>query len=84
MTINILNYLDESVERFPNKVAFCDSTGECITFSQLKKEVEAIGTYIISRFEGRERPIVILTERNIKSISSFFGCRLFWEFLCTS
>ena len=38
MEKNILNYLDITAEKFPDKIAFCDSDGMSISFKQLKRE----------------------------------------------
>ena len=74
MEKSILDYLYNSAERFPSKVAYKDSEGGAITFQELKKEVEVIGSYIISKVgEEFNKPIVILTERNIRSIPAFMA-----------
>ena len=73
MDTNILNYLDQTENLYPKKVAFCDSEGGKITFCDLKREVEQIGSYITNRVLCTNCPIVVLTERNIRSVSSFLG-----------
>lgn len=70
---NILTYLDKTEEKFPNKVAFCDSDGFQITFSELKKSTEVLGSFLITNFNCKNKPIAVLTERNIRSIPSFFA-----------
>lgn len=74
MDKNILDYLDSSTEKFSSKIAYKDSEGGEITFQELKKEVEIVGSYIISKIgEETNKPIAILTERNIRSIPAFLA-----------
>ncbi|MBO7218397.1 MAG: AMP-binding protein, partial [Clostridia bacterium] len=73
MQNNILDYLELTKENLPEKIAYCDSEGESITFLQLYKDVRTIGSYILDKTSESNKPIVVFTERNIKSISSFLG-----------
>lgn len=71
---NITNYLTNSAQKYPDKIAFLDSENNQITFSNLKIEAEQISSAIIDVLNGSQNnPIVVFTERNIKSISSFLG-----------
>ena len=44
--INVIEYLEDSATRFPDRIAFGDP-GETITFSQLEKNARAIGSYLL-------------------------------------
>lgn len=43
MKHNVLEYLEESALRFPNKTAFADESAAC-TFAQLKERAQTIGS----------------------------------------
>lgn len=70
---NVLEWLDNSARSYSSKVAFCDSEGNEITFKDLNYEIETIGSNLICCLKKTKSPIVVLTERNIKSISAFWG-----------
>lgn len=74
MDTNILDYLEISSKKLPQKIAYKDSKGNSISFSELKKEVELVGSFIIQNFYNElNRSVVVLTERNIQSIPAFLG-----------
>ena len=59
------DYLDDTAEKYPNKVAFVDSN-RTITFSELKKEALHIASSIISvGFLGQ--PIAIYLDKSVKT-----------------
>ena len=66
MQNNILDYLELTKENLPEKIAYCDSEGESITFLQLYKDVRTIGSYILDKTSESNKPIVVFTEINIK------------------
>lgn len=71
MNINLLDYLDGSVERFPEKVAFVGDN-EQITFRELKNKAQIIGTYLCKITEKNE-PISVITEKGIETIIVYLG-----------
>ena len=73
MKNNIIKYLFATQSRYPDKIAFEDTDGGKLTFTQLRQEVEKIGSALIKMFNCTKIPVVVLTERNIKSIPAFLG-----------
>ena len=74
MDKNILNYLDKTETEYSNKTAFADSDGREISFKELKEESAIVGSFIMAKFENvSNKPVAVLTERNIKSIPAFLG-----------
>lgn len=80
MQKNVLDYLDFTVQRYPDKVAFDDDT-EMLTFLQLKNQVEAIGTRLIGLSENN-KPIAVYLKKGCKCISSFLGVAASGNFYC--
>ena len=73
MRYNVLEYLEESALRVPEKVAFADDKKE-ITYGDLLKRAKSIG-YALSRHTPGvlRKPIVVFVDRNIESLVSFMG-----------
>ncbi len=80
MITNVLDYLEITAEKNPNKAAFVDER-ETYTYSQLKLFGQAIGTVI-----GREavfgKPIVVFLEKSVRTIASFMGILYSGNFYC--
>ena len=74
MTINILEYLENSAEKYPEKCAFADYDKE-ISYSELVRQAKQIGTYIYESGNGEWKniPIAVLIDRNIESLILFMG-----------
>lgn len=73
MYINVLEYLEASAEKFPDKIAFSDSTNE-ITYRDLAAQAKALGSYIYAQTGGvAKRPVLIWIDRDIKSLIAFLG-----------
>ncbi len=73
MIYNVLQYLERSAERFPDKIALGDELGE-ITYSEYEHSAKIIGTYISKRVNGvTGAPVAVLIDRNIKSVCAFMG-----------
>lgn len=73
MIINILDYLDGSAQRHPEKVAFAD-VENFITYKDLKLKAQRIGTSITEYTQGEARqPIVVFVDRNIECLVAFMG-----------
>lgn len=71
MITNILDYLERSAERFPDKVAFGDTKRE-ITYRQLVREAKAIGTLFAS-YGFRKKPVAVVTDHTIECLITFLG-----------
>ena len=77
MNINVLEWLEQSAARYPNKVAFADINNS-ITYAELVEQAKRIGSAIIRiagehREDWKNRPIAILIDRNIESLILFMG-----------
>jgi amino acid adenylation domain-containing protein len=73
MTINVLEYLESSVERFPDKVVFAEENKK-ITYSELITYSKRIGSRIIEETDKASgKPIVVFVDRNIESLVFFMG-----------
>ncbi|EKB49126.1 amino acid adenylation domain-containing protein [Cecembia lonarensis] len=73
MIINILQYLEDSAQRVPEKSAFIDEKNS-ITYANLQAYAKSIGSAIIQKTKGQIRkPIVVFVDRNIESLVAFLG-----------
>lgn len=72
MTINILDYLDQSAERAPMKTAFAD-VNSSINYKLLQEYAQMIGTVIQRESKVLRRPIVVFVDRNIECLVAFLG-----------
>ena len=68
---NVLEYLESSAQRFPDKIAVQDESS-CCTYHEFLEKAKAIGTYLATK-NVRNRPIAVLIDRNIESIVMFMG-----------
>lgn len=71
MQFNILDYLENTVRRVPNKIAFANEEYE-LTFKKVYKEAKSIGTYLCQQGINKE-PVVIFMNRHPKSIVAYLG-----------
>jgi len=67
----ITDYLDEIVNKFPNKIAFADEA-RSMTFFQLQKEAFHIAQQLINK-GIRKSPVMIYLDRNVECIVCFLG-----------
>ncbi|MDK2977655.1 MAG: D-alanine--poly(phosphoribitol) ligase subunit 1 [Bacteroidales bacterium] len=73
MIVNTVEYLEITAKKNPENIAFYDEDSQ-ITFEQLRDTSKRVGSKIIQLLDGvRNVPVAILTDRNIKSIISYFG-----------
>lgn len=68
---NVLQYLERSAAKFPDKVAFADVNKE-ITYSELEVRAKKIGSAIGKTF-AKNTPIPVFMEKGVDAISLFFG-----------
>lgn len=69
---NVLEYLEKTAQRLPDKVAFADEK-ESLTFGELMKKARCLGTYIMEKTECRNAPVIVITGRTAVSIAGFMG-----------
>ena len=71
MQTNLLEYLERTAPRLPEKVAYSDGT-EDMTFSELYRASRSIGSALCRRGYVKE-PIAILMAKHPRQIASFYG-----------
>ncbi len=71
MLTNILQYLEQTATRFPDKVSFAnEETG--LTFRELHSKARSIGSFLVK--EGFcNQPVVVLMKKHPKMLAAFFG-----------
>ncbi len=72
MTTNVLDYLERSVLRFPEKTVFSDSKNE-ITYLELQNRAKSVASALIAGGLKTKTPVVVFIDRNIESLVSFMG-----------
>ena len=71
MQRNVLEYLEATAPRLPDKVAFSDGL-DSLTFGQVSRAARGIGTFLAQKGLERE-PVVVFMEKHPKSVAAFFG-----------
>ena len=69
---NVLEYLEKTVLRVPEKLAFSDGT-DGLNFGEVFRDSRAIGSYLASRGYYNE-PVVVFMRKHPKCVPAFFGC----------
>lgn len=72
MQKHVLEYLEATAARFPQKVAFADDT-RAFTFSQLEDLARRCGTALAKQLGTINRPVAVLTDRTALSVVAFLG-----------
>lgn len=72
MRTTVLSYLEESAEKYADKVAFFDENNE-ITFSGLKDKAVELGWSIKEQLAGKRNPVLVYLPKDITSIVAFMG-----------
>ncbi len=71
MYSSVLQYLEETASKFPEKVAFAD-TKESFSFSELLNNAKKVGSYISEKVKPHN-PIVVYMEKKAYNINAFLG-----------
>ena len=71
MQTNVLEYLEQTVTRVPEKLAFSDGT-QNLTFGEVYRNARAIGTKLLRDGLGSE-PVVVFMEKSPAEVNAFFG-----------
>ena len=69
---NVLEYLEGSAARFPDKTAFADE-GESFTFGRMLACARAMGSAIADRTDRHNAPVAVLVDRTAATLVSFMG-----------
>jgi len=80
MITNVLEYLEQSAQEYPSKVAFADEK-ESYSYSQLMQYGQAIGTVLADK-DIIKKPVVIYLEKSVRVIASFMGILYGGSFYC--
>ena len=68
---NVLEYLEASAERFPDKLAYVDMEGS-YTFSEILDVSKRVGSFLADRVR-KGTPVAVYMEKSIQQIAVFFG-----------
>lgn len=71
MNTNVTYWLDESADKFPDKIAFADEK-EMITFGRFRIRARAVASRILQNGLFK-KPVVIYMEKSIDALVSFMG-----------
>lgn len=71
MQVNILEYLEATAPRVPDKPAFSNGP-ESMTFHQVYEQAQAVGSGLLALGAAKE-PVVVYMERHPRMVTAFFG-----------
>ena len=70
---NVLEFIERSVERYPDKLAVADENGG-VTYSQLELMAKKIGAWIHKMTGGEHRkPVAVLLDKKPESVAAYMG-----------
>ena len=73
MIKNVIEYLINSAERYPDKIAFEDEDRK-ITYADLNYEAKKVACFIIERCRNiKNQPIIVYMEKSVECIVAFLG-----------
>lgn len=72
MALNLIEYLEKSSVKFPDKLAVSDEKTE-LTFSQLRNYVKAAASYIIDVTGAEKKPVAVEVDRCTETIVMFLA-----------
>lgn len=61
MKTNILQYLEDTAKKYPDKIAFADTT-EMLSFKQLEANARTIGSFLLEK-TAPKKPVVIYMKK---------------------
>ncbi len=68
---NVLDYLTDTVERYPDKTAFADEE-TALSFRDLKNAIDSVGSALLHKGVTKE-PILVYMNKSAKEIAAFMG-----------
>lgn len=68
---NVLEYLEYSAQKHPNKIVVEDVINKC-TYQELLNNAKRIGSALIT-FEVPRKPVIVLMEKNTEALTTFMG-----------
>lgn len=70
---NVLEFIERSAERYPDKLAVADENGG-VTYSQLELMAKKIGAWIHKMTGGEHRkPVAVLLDKKPESVAAYMG-----------
>lgn len=69
---NVLEYLENTVKRVPDKTAYANENME-MTFGEVYHDSRAIGSYLANNNYYKE-PVVVFMKKHPHAITAFYGC----------
>ena len=82
MKKNIIEYLDESTSKYPEKYIFIENDNNKITYNDFNKEVKKIATNILKMNNLHNKPIAIFIDKSIDTLKAMFGIMASGNFYC--
>ena len=71
MQKNILEYLEDTVKKYPEKIAFSNGK-DSMTFGEVYSEARGIGSFLLDKgFYGE--PIAVIMDKHPRTVTAFFG-----------
>lgn len=71
MVTNVLEYLEFSEKKYPNRTAYTDRNGS-ITFSQFAERARSIGSLLVRR-QMSGKPVAVFMDKSADTITAFMG-----------
>jgi D-alanine--poly(phosphoribitol) ligase subunit 1 len=81
MQISALDYLHESVKKFPNKVAITQKN-RTLSYSELWTMAHTLAQFISTEQKAENRPIAVYLPKSLEAVISFVGILLSGNFYC--
>lgn len=72
LKISILDILEDTVRRFPDKIALKDENNS-VSFKELLELSKKGATYILNKYNKKNSPIAVEVDRDLKTIVMFFS-----------
>lgn len=72
MQKNVLEYLENTVQKYPNKIAIIDEKSS-INFEDLQAHAKSVALYLQTNNISRNLPIGVFLSKSIEAIKSFLG-----------
>lgn len=69
---NVLEFLENSADNFPDKIAFADETNS-VTYAELIKKAKRMAVGITEKTTPRS-PVAVLGGKTIETVTAFFAC----------
>ena len=71
MQRNVLEYLEATAPRLPDKIAYSNGT-DSLTFGEVSRAARGIGSFLADKGFCKE-PVVVFMEKHPRSVAAFFG-----------